>query len=283
VGAEFVATNPYDDILVSHFAVAGDWSARLLLFDPKPPSNATAALHLVDAIANQITPSIHNIYMLRRIRARAQAAQRSRLAQELHDGAIQSLVAAGLQLEVLRRTLPLPESAVNDIGRVQEVIRSEMYNLRAVVQDLRLRSMPTREISTELTQLVNRFREFTDITVKLTCDRRCDNMAPSVAQELLRIAQEALANVRKHSACKQVAVELKNAGDAVELTVKDDGVGFEFEGQMTLEQLEKTRSGPVTIRQRLRDLGGNLLIESHPGQGSRLSITVPYVVRDADA
>ena len=100
-------------------------------------------------------------------------------------------------------------------------------------------------------------------------------MPPGVCRELARITQEALVNVRKHSRAKHVLVRLGSARGNTTLVVEDDGQGFSFTGRLSQEEMDAARKGPVVIRERVRFISGELTIESNPGQGARLEVSVP--------
>ena len=101
------------------------------------------------------------------------------------------------------------------------------------------------------------------------------SLAPRQARELVRIVQEALVNIRKHSGARTVVLRLTAADDGLVLTVDDDGRGFQFEGRLNLDELDAARRGPLVIKERVRVLGGTMRIDSAPGRGSRLEIFVP--------
>jgi signal transduction histidine kinase len=84
--------------------------------------------------------------------------------------------------------------------------------------------------------------------------------------------QEALANVRKHSGAKNVTITLSQGELTNRLVVEDDGRGFGFEGRWSLEQLEASELGPVMIKERVRAIGGTLVIDSQRGRGSRVEV-----------
>jgi signal transduction histidine kinase len=96
-----------------------------------------------------------------------------------------------------------------------------------------------------------------------------------VCRELARIVQEALVNVRKHSQAAHVVVRFASHDGRWKLVVDDDGRGFPFAGRFDLAQLDADRRGPLVIKERVRTLGGEITIESTPGRGSRLEITLP--------
>jgi two-component system nitrate/nitrite sensor histidine kinase NarX len=100
-------------------------------------------------------------------------------------------------------------------------------------------------------------------------------MPARTCRELTRIVQEALVNVRKHSQAHQVVVRLFTDHNHWKLTIEDDGHGFDFSGRLSQAQLDEARKGPVVIKERVRLIDGELTIESNPGRGSRLEITVP--------
>jgi signal transduction histidine kinase len=100
-------------------------------------------------------------------------------------------------------------------------------------------------------------------------------MPDKVCRELLRIVQEGLVNVRKHSKARNVLVRLSSNPGQWNLTLEDDGNGFAFTGRLDQEELERMGKGPMIIRERVRLIAGALTVESNPGQGTRLEIMVP--------
>src|SRR4029453_7108523 len=96
-----------------------------------------------------------------------------------------------------------------------------------------------------------------------------------LCQELLRIVQEALVNIRKHSGASNVVLWFEASEGFWRIVVDDDGQGFGFEGRLTLDDLEAQRRGPIVIRDRVKAMGGSLVIDSRQGQGSRLEVLVP--------
>ncbi len=95
---------------------------------------------------------------------------------------------------------------------------------------------------------------------------------PEVSLELLQIVREALYNVQKHSAATRVAVTVEKSEDALQIAIEDNGTGFPFSGRFSLDELELLRLGPASIKRRVRTLGGDLLLDSRPGQGAGLRI-----------
>jgi signal transduction histidine kinase len=92
----------------------------------------------------------------------------------------------------------------------------------------------------------------------------------------VRIVQEGLSNVRKHSGASNVVITLCDGAEGQhKLLIADDGEGFGFRGRVTQNQLEASHRGPGVIKERVRLIGGELTIDSSPGHGARLEIAIP--------
>jgi two-component system, NarL family, nitrate/nitrite sensor histidine kinase NarX len=100
-------------------------------------------------------------------------------------------------------------------------------------------------------------------------------MPQRVCREILRIVQEGLVNVRKHSGARHALVRLGSSQGKWSLTLEDDGKGFSFTGRYNQDQMEESGKGPMIIKERVRLIAGELTVESNPGQGTRLEISVP--------
>ena len=131
------------------------------------------------------------------------------------------------------------------------------------------------ELGAVLADLVERFGRATNISSKLVSTVDEAPLSAHTKRELARIVQEALVNVRKHSGARQVLVSVSTDGAHCQLIVDDDGTGFDFEGRLSEEQLERQGKGPRIIRERVRLLGGSLAVVSRQNAGSRLEISVP--------
>jgi signal transduction histidine kinase len=125
-----------------------------------------------------------------------------------------------------------------------------------------------------VSDLTAEFEHDTGISARFCSDGDPIQLPPAVAGELVRIVQEALLNVRRHSGAKNVSIRLSSGQGRWRLLIQDDGLGFDFTGRLCMEELEAKRQGPYVIRERVTTLGGNLEIESTPGRGARLEIAL---------
>jgi len=234
----------------------------------------------LEFFAEQIGPAIYTMLLLDVLRSRAGAIERARLARELHDGVIQSLVGAEMQVEAWRRHRqylgPLNVSSipsVDDLENLQHLLHSEVVSLRELMQQMRAAEVNPEELLDVLAVRVDRFRRDTGISVRFVSDLEEVSLSRDTCQEIVRIVQEALVNVRKHSEARHAVVRFERKNGQWKLTIDDDGRGFPFSGRRSLSDLDQSFEGPEIVKERVHAIGGDLLIDSTPGRGSHLEIT----------
>jgi signal transduction histidine kinase len=208
----------------------------------------------------------------------AAQAERSRLARELHDGAIQSLIAIKLRLDALRLSGSLDPSLLEELREYDGLLAREIVNLRMLTFELAPSDDRPGALTTELRDLVDRFEHASGLVARFFAAGNVDHPSAYAHHEIVRIVEESLLNVHRHSGARQVLVRLGEKAGHWELSVEDDGRGFDFEGRMTQEELDRIGKGPRIIKQRVRLLGGSLTIESNPGTGAKLTITLPLKI-----
>jgi signal transduction histidine kinase len=265
------------DVMASvALAFGKEWSGHVLLFDPEMMGDPEEELRFLQEFAQQVAPAIYNVYLVRRLRERAGALERARFARELHDGAIQSLIAVEMQLDVLRRQSGTQAPVVNaELGRIQKLLREEVLKLRELMQAMKSFEVDADRLLGFISDTVERFRRETGIAAEFVTELERVELAQKGCRELARIVQESLVNVRKHSGAHHVLVRLAQRAGNLQLTVEDDGKGFPFTGRLSHAELETTGKGPAVIRERVRLLAGELAIESTPGHGARLEVRIP--------
>jgi signal transduction histidine kinase len=281
--------HPFAHLCAVSFFIGQDLSGRIFLLEPNFVSNVEDELRFLQDLVRQISPAVYNLYLLRRLRKRAGALERSRLVRELHDGAVQSLIGVEMQVDVLRRNYngggePEERPAMagrsqfmaTELGRIQNLLREEVLKLRELMQQMKSAEVDARKLPAFLRDAVQRFQRETGITARFLLDVDEIRLPAPVCRELARIVQEALVNVRKHSGARQVMVQLVEAGEKWTLTVEDNGTGFPFAGRISQAEFDSTGRVPAIIRERVRLIQGELTIESKPGQGSRIEVLVPY-------
>ncbi len=262
-----------NSLMVLALTLGEEWTGRLVLYDVRPGMNRQAELRFAQALLQRIGPRAYTIYLLGQLRSRAGAIERARVARELHDGAIQSLIGAEMRVDVLRRQ-PNGQNA-GELAEIQQVLRNEVLNLRELMQQMKPVELDPRQLLDYLAEMVERFRRDTGIGARFVSDQQETLVSPRACRELARILQEALVNIRKHSGAENVLVLFRSEEGRWKLIIEDDGRGFDFAGRLTDAELDNPRRGPAVIKERVRGLGGELAIESQPGHGSRLEISIP--------
>jgi len=257
------------------FSFGVEWTGRIFLDDPKNFSGGEEELRFLRELLDQVGPAVYNVFLLRRLRQRAGAVERARVARELHDGAVQSLIAMEMQVDLLRRRAETKASSFAvDLERIQGLLREEVLKLRELMQQMKSLDVDGKRLPGFLAETVERFQRETGIQARFLSEVEDAGQPPRVCRELARITQEALVNVRKHSQAKHVFVRLGATNGSCKLTVEDDGRGFDFSGRMSQNEMELARKGPSVIKERVRFIEGELTIESSPGEGARLEVSV---------
>ena len=245
---------------------------RLFALDVEPGG---APLVRGEIVAGRVAAELDGFYMTQRLRSAAVAEERLRVAWDLHDGLLQSLAGAALQLQVLTRLLEEdPPAARAQLAEIQRLITADQRDLRFYIEELKpVRAQGEGDLADRLQELIARLRRLAELEIEL----RVEELGPLpefAARQLYRLLREALFNVARHAGARQVRVEVCRRGPALEVAVADDGRGFPFQGRYEHEDLVRGKLGPVSLKERVTALGGSLAIESAPGR-TRLEMRLP--------
>jgi len=273
--AGFQERYPFQSLLGVALDFEGEWTGRLYLFDPRRDWDRLRQARFLQRLTLAISPALYNVYQLRRLRSHAASVERARVARELHDGPVQALLALEMRLEFLRIQAERGDlPGAGDLAALRDALRREILNLREQMEKLRPWEMEPRDLPKYLSALGERFQLETGIQVRVASQLDSSFPARRTCREFARIVQEALANVRKHSGAKNVCIELSHSEELWKLAIRDDGRGFPFAGRFHQQDFDAARRGPQTIMERVRALGGELELESRPGEGTWLEITM---------
>jgi len=202
---------------------------------------------------------------------RAQEEERTRIARELHDGLNQEIAAVALALSRIR---PLLKDTEPQAEKQLEKVRQRLFRLSSSVRDLSHQLHPVileySDLATALADASAEFSSATGVTVSFKSSGPFDAVPHAVALCVYRIAQEALQNVAKHAAAREASVDLARTEDGLRLTVSDRGVGFHPSQARASGGL-----GLVSMRERVRLVGGVLAVESQPDHGTTLTVEIP--------
>jgi signal transduction histidine kinase len=195
------------------------------------------------------------------------------LPVSLHDGVLQSLLGLKMRLHVLSASQE--GSTAQELREVQEVLLEEARKLRELMQQVKPLDVDAKTLRPHLMEVTHRFERETGIRTQFVSDSGDLNIEPTVCCIVVRIVQEALANVRKHSCATDVWVRLDRRNSNWQLPIEDNGVGFPFAGRFSQSELKASGRGPSVIIECIDSIGGELALESKPGRGTRLEITIP--------
>jgi len=269
----------FASLIAVSFSLRGEWLGRLVVCNPRESANHRRDSGFLEALVREVGPVIYNTYLLKRLRSRARAAERTRIARELHDGTIQSLIGMEMIIDVARRQATTdPSILLKEVGVVRELLEKEIEDLRLKMLEIKPLEIEPARLLNWMAEMVAKFGQDFGISVSFIPPPQEVYLPPSVCSELASILREALVNVRKHSRAKHVVVRFGRENGYWTLLVQDDGRGFEFTGRLTLQELDAAGRGPLIIKERVRMIGGELAVESLPGSGARLEISVPHMV-----
>ena len=204
-------------------------------------------------------------------------AERQRLARDLHDTLTQGFASVVLLLEAAEESLARGRPVERHIDQALRSARDNLAESRRVVWALRPRPLTEQPLPHALGELTGRLAEETGLRAETVVTGTARPLPAHVEEALLRIVQEALANVRKHAAASRVTVTLSYLDDLTMLDVHDDGVGFD---QAATAASAGGGLGLHAMAERVAALGGSMVIESAPGEGTTIAVEVPAPAGD---
>jgi len=207
------------------------------------------------------------------VQSKAILAERTRLAKELHDTLEQTLTGITLQVNTVAKLFQQnPETAGYHLGLVRNMLRMSRVELRRSIWDLRSRELEEFDLSKALLISGNRIGDSAGIRLEVETKGDIRPLPEVVEENLLRIGQEAITNTVKHSGANWAKIQLEFAAHHVVLEIKDNGSGF----------LPENCAGPndghfglLGISERVKRLGGQILISSAPGKGTTIRAELP--------
>ncbi|WP_205571235.1 sensor histidine kinase [Streptomyces sp. YIM 130001] len=205
------------------------------------------------------------------VQARESGAQdeRQRLAGEIHDTLAQGLAGIITQLQAAERSVSVQGETEEHVSRALGLARSSLTEARRSVKALAPQELGRAQLPDALRTLTERWSQDQEIRAQVEVTGTREPLSPAIEVSLFRVAQESLTNVAKHAEASRVGVTLSYTGTEVLLDVRDDGRGF-ADGA-------GTGFGLTSMRQRVRGVGGQVEVQSAPGEGTSVSARVPAI------
>jgi signal transduction histidine kinase len=230
--------------------------------------------------------ALENLRLVEQGRELGMLAERQRLSHEIHDTLTQGFTSIIMHLAAARQALTASpdmagrqadgRQAEQHLEQIGHTARESLSEARRLVWALRPETLEYASLPEALTRITGRFSEETGILATTSVTGEPDSLTPEAEVTLLRAAQEALANVRKHAKARRVAMTLSYMDDVIALDVRDDGVGFNTTRSPALPgSPDRSGLGLTGMHERVTELGGKLQVESSPGKGTTLAIELP--------
>jgi two-component system nitrate/nitrite sensor histidine kinase NarX len=241
-----------------------------------PLSMSEDQIRWLEVVGRVIGGLLHQVELLERLRSMAMQQERSHVAQEIHDGLIQMLGALHLWAEEAQMAMDEGDTrTVQSAVRKIETTANDAYSsLREEMLGLRDTLQTGKGILPVMREYLKRFQREWGIETKLLVDNPDETetaiiKSPAVEIQLLRMIQEGLTNVRRHSRATCVQVVFRRRDQALDIEIIDNGVGFDQ------NNIQDEKLGLRIMRERADQIGGRVSVLTTPGQGTHLKIEVP--------
>jgi len=204
---------------------------------------------------------------------KATLRERTRLAQELHDTVEQTLTGIALQLDTTSKLFQAkPDGASHHLELARNLVSQSQVDVRRSVWDLRSRALEEFDLPGAMSTGGKMLVDGTNIDLEVSARGRVRPLSETMEENLLRIAQESLTNVIKHSGATTVKIELDYGPQSIALQISDNGQGFEQEKTVGPNE---GHFGLLGISERAKRLGAELSVHSEPGKGTTVRVRVP--------
>jgi signal transduction histidine kinase/ligand-binding sensor domain-containing protein len=199
--------------------------------------------------------------------------ERIRMSREIHDTLLQSLIGVALQLDVMAAAVDLTEAARANLIRVRRQLEEDIRETRQSLFNLRSPKLEKSDLAATLRDAGRKLTAGTTVQFSLTVTGTPHRCRPEVEQQLLRIGEQAILNSVRHGSAKQVHVMLGFQPHLLRLRVADNGRGFDQARE--LSDGDSRHYGLAGMKERAKEIGGTLVIDTHSGGGTVVEAAVP--------
>jgi PAS domain S-box-containing protein len=238
----------------------------MVFYYSEPQNFSDEQVQLGLTFAEQVSLAIENAMLRVQSTQSAAILERARLARDLHDAVSQTLFSAGLIADVLPKLWERnPDTARQKLQELRLLTRGALAEMRTLLLELRPDTLGCADLGELCRQLVNAFIGRTRLPVHLSLEGPC-NPPPNVKEVFYRVIQEALNNIAKHAEASTAEVRLVGREDQIQVTVADDGRGF------NVEMLSPENLGLKIMHERAQSIQAILEIKSIPGAGTQVCL-----------
>jgi len=241
----------------------------IALFYSNPVKFEEEDISLAVSFADQAALAIENANLRLNAEQTAIAAERNRLARDLHDAVTQTLFSSSMIADVLPKIWERnPEEGQRRLEELRQLTRGALSEMRTLLVELRPAALEDTNLEDLIQHQINAFIARTGLKVEF--EEQCDfNPAPTIKEMFYRIVQEALNNISKHASASSVLIQLRCQPEGTEMVIRDDGIGFDC------TKVENEGLGLSIMKERASVAGGRLTIQSQIGSGTELRVIWP--------
>ncbi len=235
-----------------------------------------AETQLLTRLARQTAIAVDNARMHHDIQAVATLQERERIAREIHDSLAQVLGLLKMKARLSKDLLYQGETqqVAQELDEMREIAHEAYADAREAILGLRDSVSPSLGLLDSLREYVQKFSRQSGVHVELEIEEGLrPTFTPAIEVQLIRVTQEALSNVRKHAHARSAVVSFRKEDSRLKMVVEDDGQGFD--ANIIDNRRNGEHYGTKTMAERMRGVGGELVIDSEPGKGTRVIVTLP--------
>ncbi len=257
------------------------WARATVLAVRSDPTRAIMVIFVEDLTQSHraeeaLHESTRELRVLEARLAETQEEERQRIARELHDQVSQDLTSLSINLQLAQAEIePSNDAALSRLSSAVDLIDETAGHIRDLTFDLRTPLLEDSGLSAALIWHAKRFERRTGLVVRIGGENPSVRLPSGTEIALFRITQEALSNVVKHARASYVDIEFAERNGYLELSIRDDGIGFDVSGVIEGGAESDPRWGLLNMRARAEALGGSLDVSSSSGEGTCVMVKVP--------
>ena len=248
------------------------------LFYPSPSqiNFGFSGFYVIASFLVGIMPYTANLDIYRRLERDTALKERRKLARELHDTVVQTLAYVNVKASLVSATLANGNlnRSLKELENMKESLDDTYDEVRHTIETLGRASPGVVDFTTALSHQVNEFSRKSSIKSQISVSGNGFKLSPQAADELLYIVGEAMVNARNHARPGNIEVQVRSNEARLEIAVKDDGCGFDLPIYHCSEKAQN-HHGLTIMKERAESLGGKLLIDSKPGNGTEVRVSIP--------
>jgi two-component system sensor histidine kinase UhpB len=230
-------------------------------------------IHDLKSAEQELRANSERLQHLSRQLLDAQETERRRIARELHDEIGQGLTAAIISLQIALQN-PASAAFAQDLQEALKLMETALQQVRNITVDLRPAILDDLGLGSALKWYLDRVMRRAGFAVHLSTENLPTRLPPQVATVCFRVVQEALTNIIRHARARRIDVEVKQVGQELEMSIRDDGVGFDVAAARKRAQSGGSL-GMLSMEERVTLAGGTFTIDAQPGQGTRIIARLP--------